>query len=93
MDSTHTSARLRASVTALMRATGQTQSDLALALGVDQTQVSRRQTGRAAWTLDDCDRLAAHFGIGVLDLLAGPERACARLPRTDPRGRGQGVPA
>ncbi|NBE55685.1 XRE family transcriptional regulator [Streptomyces sp. YC537] len=84
--------RLRASVTGLMRATGQTQSDLALALGVDQTQVSRRQTGRAAWSLDDCDRLAAHFGIGVLDLLTGPERACARLPRTR-RGRRRGVPA
>jgi antitoxin component HigA of HigAB toxin-antitoxin module len=84
---------LRASVTSLMRATGQTQSDIALALGVDQTQVSRRQTGRAAWSLDDCDRLAAHFGIGVLDLLAGPERACARLPRTRGRGRGQGVRA
>lgn len=84
--------RLRASVTCLMRATGQTQSDIALALGVDQTQVSRRQTGRAAWSLDDCDRLAAHFGIGVLDLLSGPERACARLPRTC-RGRARGVPA
>ena len=93
MDSPHTSARLRAGVTALMQATGQTQSDLAQALGVDQTQVSRRQTGRAAWTLDDCDRLAAHFGIGVLDLLAGPEHARASLPRTGRRDRGQGVPA
>ncbi|MFM9372832.1 helix-turn-helix domain-containing protein [Streptomyces sp. Da 82-17] len=93
MDSSHTPARLRASVTALMQATGQTQTDVAHALGVDQTQVSRRQTGRAAWTLDDCDRLAAHFGIGVLDLLAGPEHACARLPRTTRHTRGHGVPA
>ncbi|MFC7310234.1 helix-turn-helix domain-containing protein [Streptomyces monticola] len=71
--------KLRSTVTALMRVTGETQSDVAAALGVDQTQVSRRQSGRAAWSLDDCDRLAAHYGIGVLDLLSGPERACRRL--------------
>ncbi|MER5889396.1 helix-turn-helix transcriptional regulator [Streptomyces sp. NPDC001941] len=72
--------KLRATVAALMHATGDTQARLAAALGLDQTQVSRRQSGRAAWSLDDCDRLAAHYGIGALDLLAGPTRACERLP-------------
>ncbi|MEV0174261.1 helix-turn-helix transcriptional regulator [Streptomyces sp. NPDC050803] len=72
--------RVRSAVAALMHATGESQTDLALALGVSQAQVSRRQSGSAAWSLADCDALAAHFGIDVLDLLAGPTRACESLP-------------
>ncbi|MET8685581.1 helix-turn-helix transcriptional regulator [Streptomyces sp. NPDC004732] len=71
--------RLRAAVAALMQLTGDTQASLAAVLGVDQTQVSRRQSGTAAWSLDDCDAIAAHYGIDVLDLLAGPTRACEAL--------------
>jgi transcriptional regulator with XRE-family HTH domain len=63
-----------------MHATGESQADVAVALGVSQAQVSRRQSGSAAWSLADCDALAAHFGIDVLDLLAGPTRACETLP-------------
>ncbi|MFD4626547.1 helix-turn-helix domain-containing protein [Streptomyces sp. NPDC058475] len=72
--------RVRATVAALMQITGETQADLAAALGVSQTQLSRRQSGTAAWSLDDCDALAAHYGLDVLDLLAGPTRACESLP-------------
>jgi transcriptional regulator with XRE-family HTH domain len=71
---------VRSSVAALMHATGESQADVADALGVSQAQVSRRQSGSAAWSLADCDALAAHFGIDVLDLLAGPTRACETLP-------------
>ncbi|MEU5899687.1 MULTISPECIES: helix-turn-helix transcriptional regulator [Streptomyces] len=85
------SERLRAAVAALMRLTGDTQASLAAVLGVDQTQVSRRQSGTAAWSLDDCDAIAAYYGIDVLDLLAGPTRACDALPaghrRSVPRRR------
>ena len=63
-----------------MHATGESQAEVAVALGVSQAQVSRRQSGSAAWSLADCDALAAHFGIDVLDLLAGPTRACETLP-------------
>ncbi|WP_406277351.1 helix-turn-helix domain-containing protein [Streptomyces sp. NBC_00191] len=80
---------LQLTVAALMHATGDSQSELAGALGLTQTQVSRRQAGRTAWTLDDCDGLAAHFGLPVLDLLAGPTRACELLAparRRAPRG-------
>lgn len=70
---------LQLTVAALMHATGDSQSELADALGLTQTQVSRRQAGRTAWTLDDCDSLAAHFGLPVLDVLAGPTRACELL--------------
>jgi transcriptional regulator with XRE-family HTH domain len=72
--------RVRAAVAALMHATGEPQVRLAEVLGVTQAQVSRRQSGAAAWSLEDCDVLAAHYGIDVLDLLAGPTRACEMLP-------------
>ena len=53
--------RVRAAIAALMQLTGESQADLAVALGVSQAQVSRRQSGSAAWPLDDCDRVAAHY--------------------------------
>ncbi|MFB8139271.1 helix-turn-helix domain-containing protein [Streptomyces parvus] len=71
---------LRATVTAIAHHTGEQQTDIATALGLTQSQISRRQRGLAAWTLSDCDRLAAHWGIPVLDLLAGPTHALTHLP-------------
>lgn len=65
--------------------------DLAAALGVRQGQVSRRQSGTAAWNLADCDALAAHYGIDPLDLLAGPTRARETLPAQRRRVPGRGV--
>ncbi|MFG2503232.1 helix-turn-helix domain-containing protein [Streptomyces sp. NPDC048441] len=70
---------LRLTVAALMQATGQSQRGVAGALGLTQTQVSRRQSGASAWTLRDVDVLAEHYGIDVLDLLGGPTRACEAL--------------
>ncbi|WP_406155099.1 MULTISPECIES: XRE family transcriptional regulator [Streptomyces] len=58
--------------------TGESQMDLAAALGVSQAQVSRRQSGTAAWNLADCDAVAAHHGMIPLDLLAGPEPSRCR---------------
>ncbi|MFD7409700.1 helix-turn-helix domain-containing protein [Streptomyces sp. NPDC059866] len=72
--------RVRSAVAALLHATGESQTDLAAALGVSQAQVSRRQSGTAAWSLADCDAVAAHYGIDVLELLAGPTRAAESLP-------------
>ncbi|MGW4303548.1 helix-turn-helix transcriptional regulator [Streptomyces sp. NPDC004646] len=71
--------RVRAATAALMQITGESQADLATALGISQTQISRRQSGNAAWSLNDCEALAAHYGIDVLDLLAGPTQACDTL--------------
>ncbi|MEU1536032.1 helix-turn-helix domain-containing protein [Streptomyces fagopyri] len=72
--------RMRSAVAALLHATGESQADLAAALGVSQAQVSRRQSGAAAWSLADCEAVAAYYGIGVLDLLAGPTQAMESLP-------------
>ncbi|MCX5206436.1 helix-turn-helix domain-containing protein [Streptomyces sp. NBC_00237] len=71
---------LRVTVAALMQATGHSQRTVADVLGLTQTQVSRRQSGAAAWQLDDIDALAAHYGMRPLDLLDGPARACEALP-------------
>ncbi|MCY0923442.1 helix-turn-helix domain-containing protein [Streptomyces sp. H27-G5] len=71
---------LRVTVTAITHRTGEQQADVAAALGLTQSQISRRQRGLASWTLADCDRLAAHWGMPVLDLLAGPTHALTRLP-------------
>ncbi|MFD4392595.1 helix-turn-helix domain-containing protein [Streptomyces sp. NPDC058495] len=71
---------LRLTVAALLFATGETQADLAEGLALTQGQVSRKQSGRASWTLADLDRLAAHYGIPASDLLCGPDRALSRLP-------------
>jgi transcriptional regulator with XRE-family HTH domain len=72
--------RMRSAVAALLHATGESQTDLAASLGVSQAQVSRRQSGSAAWSLADCDAVAAHYGITAHDLLAGPTRAVEALP-------------
>ncbi|MGW6890335.1 helix-turn-helix domain-containing protein [Streptomyces chartreusis] len=71
--------RVRTAIAALMQLTGESQADLATVLGVSQAQVSRRQSGTAAWPLDDCDRVAEHYRIDAVDLIAGPTRACERL--------------
>ncbi|MFJ5812276.1 helix-turn-helix domain-containing protein, partial [Streptomyces sp. NPDC093093] len=71
---------LRVTVTAITHRTGEQQADVAAALGLTQSQISRRQRGLASWSLADCDRLAAHWGMPVLDLLAGPTHALSRLP-------------
>ncbi|GHF18938.1 hypothetical protein GCM10014715_87240 [Streptomyces spiralis] len=83
--------RVRSSVAALLHATGESQTDLAAALGVSQAQVSRRQSGTAAWSLADCDAVAAHYGIDVLELLAGPTRASEALPAQRRRGHARHV--
>ncbi|MFF9343824.1 MULTISPECIES: helix-turn-helix domain-containing protein [unclassified Streptomyces] len=62
-----------------MSRAGERQGDLATAIGLSRAQVSRKQSGAAHWSLDDVDLLAAHYGLPVLGLLAGPTRAVAFL--------------
>ncbi|WP_456340293.1 hypothetical protein [Streptomyces microflavus] len=40
-----------------------------------QTWISRKLSGAATWALDDLDRLSAHYGTPVPDLVAGVDRA------------------
>ncbi|KQX44542.1 helix-turn-helix domain-containing protein (plasmid) [Streptomyces anulatus] len=70
-----TEAPLRLTVAALMHLTGERQADLAAGLGLNQTQISRKQAGTTAWSLSDVDRLSAHYGIPVGDLLVGVKGA------------------
>ncbi|MFC0602335.1 hypothetical protein [Streptomyces palmae] len=71
---------LRDTVEALLRNTGERPIDIAAVVGVSRTGVVRRQAGTARWTLDDCDKLATHWGMSTLDLLAGSEHALELLP-------------
>jgi transcriptional regulator with XRE-family HTH domain len=71
---------LRVTVAALMHVTGETQADLGRGMRLSQAQISRKQGGRSTWTLADLDRLSAHYGIPVADLVCGPDHAIRRLP-------------
>ncbi|MFF2548680.1 acyltransferase [Kitasatospora sp. NPDC058063] len=70
---------LRLTVAALRQRTGENQRELAAALGLTQDKVSRRQSGAQPWSLDEVDALARHWGMGPLDLLAGPTHAAQSL--------------
>ncbi|MCX4468534.1 acyltransferase [Streptomyces albidoflavus] len=85
---------LRFTVAALMQLTRERQPDVAAAIGLTQPQLSRRQSGKSAWTLTDCDRLAAHWGMSTLDLLAGPTHAvgCLSAARRPTAGAQTAVP-
>ncbi|WP_241565793.1 acyltransferase [Streptomyces sp. ZL-24] len=65
------------STEATLRLTGERQADLAAGLGLNQTQISRKQSGTATWTLADVDKLSAH---SVGDVLVGVDRAFHCLP-------------
>ncbi|MFF3196707.1 helix-turn-helix domain-containing protein [Streptomyces misionensis] len=68
---------------ALMYATGETQADLARGIGITRGQVSRKQGGGSRgslWSLADLDRLSAHYGIPVPELLRGADHAVSLLP-------------
>ncbi|MFI0206590.1 MULTISPECIES: helix-turn-helix domain-containing protein [Streptomyces] len=84
---------LRLTVAALMTRTGERQNVLADGLGLSQAQISRKQAGRQHWSLEDVDGLAAHFGLHVLDLLAGPTHAVGVLHGSIPALRPSGIPA
>lgn len=75
-----TEEKLRLTVAALLARTGERQADLAKAVELTTTALSRRQTGRAQWSLADVDRLSAHWGIGVPDLLTGITHAVDAMP-------------
>lgn len=76
---TSTEETLRLTVAALMHAAGESKTDLAAGIGLTQPKVSRRQLGHTSWTLADCDALAAHYGMNVLQLLAGPTVVVTRV--------------
>jgi transcriptional regulator with XRE-family HTH domain len=44
------------------------QKDLAVVLGYSQPSVSDRYHGKTAYTLDDLERIAAHFDVNITDL-------------------------
>lgn len=70
---------LRLTIAAIRQCTGESQAQLAAAVGLSQDKVSRRQSGAQPWSLDEADLLARHWGMAPLDLLAGPTQAVNAL--------------
>lgn len=60
-----------------VRQRGIRQVDLALVLGLPQSAVSSRLTGRTPFTLADLEQLAEYLGVPVSDLLQ------PRVPQSD----------
>ena len=52
---------------------GYSQSSLARALGMQQTQISRRWRGAMSWSLDEIEQVASILGIEATCLIARPE--------------------
>lgn len=59
----------------LLRDAGITQDQVAAALGIQQSQVSRRLAGRLALDIDELAAIAALIGCTPADLLADPAPA------------------
>ncbi|MEV7929071.1 helix-turn-helix transcriptional regulator [Kitasatospora sp. NPDC088779] len=70
---------LRLTIAAIRQRTGESQRELATALDLTQDKISRRQSGAQPWSLDEVDALARHWGMGPLDLLAGPTHAAQSM--------------
>jgi hypothetical protein len=81
-----TQAQLSTTVRAAMAVTGETQKELAEVIGVHLNSFNGRMTGRVAWSLDDLDKLADHWGGHPWDLMQGPAKALTRLSRLSTQG-------
>lgn len=67
-----TAQAVAANVKALMATREVTQVQLALAMGISQSAVSKRLRGTVPFDIEDLDRLSAVFGVRVTDLVAWP---------------------
>ncbi|KYG50734.1 hypothetical protein AWI43_32935 [Streptomyces sp. WAC04657] len=73
-----TAACLRLTVSALMYTRGSGKPISPQPSGSPQGQMFRKQAGTAMWSLDVLDRLSAHDGTPVPDLLRGADHAVGR---------------
>lgn len=69
----------------------QTHEDVAAVLGLTRPAVSARLNGRTAWSLDDVDKLAGHYGVTPATFLSAPPDVLQQLRGPggllDPLGR------
>lgn len=73
----------------LMLRTGDNQEDLGKVLGINRVGVSNRLAGKARWTLDDVEKLAAHWDVRAADLLLGPAFALDAYDKPVGKSSGQ----
>lgn len=69
-------------VKAFLGYSGGSQRELARAIGIEESALSRSISGSRRWNLDELDQIAEHFGVTTSVLLEDPEN------RPDPRTLG-----
>lgn len=92
MPKTRSAQTLRLTVPALMGVHLESQEDLGQAIGLTQGQISRKLAGKAVITLDDCDKIAEHYGISILELLSGTEIAVTKSLEAKAKESGPAIP-
>lgn len=75
-----TEQRLRESIAAVLKETGEQQKDLAALIGISPTLVSRRQRGTKSWEIWEVAHLARHWQMPVGALFEGADAARQALP-------------
>lgn len=75
-----TADRVRLTVRALLDGSGESLENLGSAIGIAKSQLSRRLSGQAGMGFDDCDKIAAHYGVPTPALFFGPFVAYQLLP-------------
>lgn len=65
------SARVADTLRAEMARSRVSQQELASRLGLTQQKISRRMSGRVAFSLDELEQIASALGLSVQDLVSG----------------------
>jgi transcriptional regulator with XRE-family HTH domain len=76
-------AAVAATVREVLKARGLSQQEAAPIFGHSQQALSDRMTGRTPFTLADLERLAAHLGIPVAQLLDPPASLVDETPAVE----------
>lgn len=82
--STTTTEGVNAEIRAHMARRRVRQSDLADALGIHQSSVSERMTGKVSWNIDELDRIAGFLDLPITALFPASD-----LGKTESRCTGQ----
>lgn len=73
-------------IKAVMSVTGETQRQVAEAVGIGMTAVNNKMNRRTRWSLGELDLLSDHWMMRTIDLMQGPAHAITSLPSA-PRQR------
>lgn len=78
---------LTVTIKVVMAALGQSQSGLAVGIGMSQSALNRKVVGKSTWGIQEVGRMSEFWGCQLSDLLAGPEVALRQIIGKAPRQR------